>query len=509
MKRIGKMLFLTAACAALHGVAVAGSVASTDGNAIYREIFPNSATETDSHAEATQQGWYGSQHDNSFSDQRGQIFDRTVGSGSTSPTPNSNPVGVADGTDGRITWTPGARAGVYVYTMEFQFDSTRFITASFDSRNSGSGFDPDHPENDQMHIVMRVLTDTSHDWYVSDQFEYHTAGSDTWQHNEFAAANLTWRLYNTYFMNDPETLPREANPPQRGIALPEGTVTAFGVYNTKNQQGTNRYDDFTLELEPIEDCNENMIPDGDETAPEYDPLQVGAFADECQNAPFIGPHIGYDQTTNGINTFEFRGCGVNFSVYNIWARYRPAWSGQAFISISQQPTPMSVAVYDWCPSNGGVQIGCNAGNSSGVAFHVERGESYYIVFGGVGLQRGNFLATLLGPDALLNENDYDGNGVPDACDCRADVNGDGIVDLLDFLQARRRRGPCPTPFLAAAPTPTCSEDVDGDGFVDDEDLSLILNNLGPCPFLDPTPLRGETGSGKRADQAQPPQNARR
>ncbi len=54
--------------------------------------------------------------------------------------------------------------------------------------------------------------------------------------------------------------------------------------------------------------------------------------------------------------------------------------------------------------------------------------------------------------------------------CPADVNDDGMVDVLDLLEVLSAWGPCPD----------CGEDITGDGVVDVLDLLEVLSAWGPC-----------------------------
>ena len=56
-------------------------------------------------------------------------------------------------------------------------------------------------------------------------------------------------------------------------------------------------------------------------------------------------------------------------------------------------------------------------------------------------------------------------------DCPADLNGDGVVDVLDLLAVLAVWGPCPG----------CPEDINGDGVVNVLDLLEVLAAWGPCP----------------------------
>ncbi len=58
--------------------------------------------------------------------------------------------------------------------------------------------------------------------------------------------------------------------------------------------------------------------------------------------------------------------------------------------------------------------------------------------------------------------------------CPWDINDDGVVDLTDVLAVIENFGSCADPF-------NCPWDIDGDGFVGLADAVIVLTNLGPCP----------------------------
>ena len=64
--------------------------------------------------------------------------------------------------------------------------------------------------------------------------------------------------------------------------------------------------------------------------------------------------------------------------------------------------------------------------------------------------------------------DADGDGVPDECQCTADLDGDAIVNVNDVLIMIGQFG---------APG---SADLDGDGLVDADDLLMLLAAWGDC-----------------------------
>ena len=58
--------------------------------------------------------------------------------------------------------------------------------------------------------------------------------------------------------------------------------------------------------------------------------------------------------------------------------------------------------------------------------------------------------------------------------CTADLDGDGMVGVSDFLDLLGNWGPCP-------PMGDCPADFDGDGNVGVSDFLELLANWGPCP----------------------------
>jgi hypothetical protein len=66
--------------------------------------------------------------------------------------------------------------------------------------------------------------------------------------------------------------------------------------------------------------------------------------------------------------------------------------------------------------------------------------------------------------------DVNNNGIPDECECPADVNDDGAVNVGDMLLV-----------LAAWGLPGGPADLNLDGIVDVADLLIILSSWGDCP----------------------------
>ena len=65
--------------------------------------------------------------------------------------------------------------------------------------------------------------------------------------------------------------------------------------------------------------------------------------------------------------------------------------------------------------------------------------------------------------------DVNGNGIPDECECPADLNGDQVVDVNDVLLV-----------IAAFGQSNSAGDIDGNGEVDIVDILLAIEGWGTC-----------------------------
>jgi hypothetical protein len=68
--------------------------------------------------------------------------------------------------------------------------------------------------------------------------------------------------------------------------------------------------------------------------------------------------------------------------------------------------------------------------------------------------------------------DIDGNGVPDICECLADLNSDAVVNGGDISVLLGFWGQSGKGVLG---------DINGDGLVDAADLAILLSSWGKCP----------------------------
>ncbi len=89
-------------------------------------------------------------------------------------------------------------------------------------------------------------------------------------------------------------------------------------------------------------------------------------------------------------------------------------------------------------------------------------------------------ASSLGNDGFLGESETPDSADPMRVslggDCPADIDGDGMVGIGDFLLVLGRWGPCPAP----CPPTTCAADVDSDCQVGINDFLIVLGDWGLC-----------------------------
>ncbi len=69
--------------------------------------------------------------------------------------------------------------------------------------------------------------------------------------------------------------------------------------------------------------------------------------------------------------------------------------------------------------------------------------------------------------------DQNGNGIPDECEIPGDLDGDGVVGILDLLMLLAAWGPCDPPC-----PPACVGDLDANCTVNVIDLLILLSNWG-------------------------------
>ncbi|MHC4993332.1 MAG: hypothetical protein ACYTGC_20385, partial [Planctomycetota bacterium] len=220
------------------------------------------------------------------------------------------------------------------------------------------------------------------------------------------------------------------------------------------------------------DCNDNEIPDECETAPDFDPTPPVEAADSCEDAPFICTDYFYwSDNIGATNDLDGWFCGLTYGgFHDVFYKYRPATSGTAVVKVCDGTITPVISVHSDCPATADNVLACNdpVPLTCGVIFEAEAGETYYIRVAGVENTQGTFELQIKGPRCLINPTDRNENGIPDECECLADVN----------------EGLCPG----------CPEDINGDDIVDVQDLLEVYLNLGPCPFDGGKSVQGPLGT---------------
>jgi hypothetical protein len=69
--------------------------------------------------------------------------------------------------------------------------------------------------------------------------------------------------------------------------------------------------------------------------------------------------------------------------------------------------------------------------------------------------------------------DVNANGIPDTCECLADVDESGAVNAVDLAAVLGVWGTSGGKYPRA--------DIDGSGLVDAQDLAAVLGGWGSCP----------------------------
>jgi hypothetical protein len=221
------------------------------------------------------------------------------------------------------------------------------------------------------------------------------------------------------------------------------------------------------------DCDNNGILDHIQTAPENLPADAVA-QDDCGDAMLVGPGITYYGDTFGATNDGYEFCGLYFGVHDVWYRVRTKATGVAFVEMNGPPEMWVCSIFTGCPGTAINMVACNDPNPNGVTWWAERGQDYYVRIAAQGGITADYQFRFVGADPWLNLDDFDGNGVPDECECLYDVDGDNDVDEDDFAAVLAALGPCP-------PGP-CPADVDMDGDVDEYDAQIVWLAIGlACP----------------------------
>jgi hypothetical protein len=192
-------------------------------------------------------------------------------------------------------------------------------------------------------------------------------------------------------------------------------------------------------------------------------------------APNGTSEIAFDSTVaaDDAPTAPGGGCAGATILHDVWYRYEPTYGGITTFSLCDPSTSFDtrLEVWDDCPSQQGGTgnlLACNndgldaagCGNRSELSVNLACGRSYLVRVGG-------FSRPVAGGPGLLR---VTAGLIPCSETCRADLDGNGIVEGGDLGRL----------INAWGPSHTGPEDLDLDGKVDGADLAMLLTEWGPC-----------------------------
>ena len=230
------------------------------------------------------------------------------------------------------------------------------------------------------------------------------------------------------------------------------------------------------------DCNGNGVPDECESVPlHFDGVVIGnttGFEDIC----FVGPPehlyrgIGGQTVTYALERgYIFNDVGPDFNVYEADSGrvefnqidVLVSADGIHFTSVKSSEGPVARI-----PGDEGHQDDAFARSYDLDAAGRQR--AAFIRIDGVGDDPAGPIAGFdLDAIGIIHATsaDANGNGVPDACDCPGDLDGDGDVDDTDLAMLLHN-------YATEGPVTYTMGDINGDGHVDLADLALLLSNYG-------------------------------
>ncbi len=267
---------------------------------------------------------------------------------------------------------------------------------------------------------------------------------------------------NARFVDDPNTVDTGNGTP------PIVDMGAYEYWIGEDCNGNNIPDDVDILTGFSQDCNGNGIPD------ECDVIDTIYF-DSGQLIPFGG--LGNEQSYTIVQPAEAEGdVTLNFAAYtdldktteyvdvdlngmnlgSFWVNDGhdcPEIPDTAEIILTAEDWNLALSV-------GGGDATINMNPTSGVWANQCPEDSYVIVEVLYFISSGN---------------DVNGNGIPDECECPADLTGDDQVNINDIFAVLGLWGDCPDPC-----PPYCTGDLTEDCTVNIDDIFAILGQWGPC-----------------------------
>ncbi len=274
-------------------------------------------------------------------------------------------------------------------------------------------------------------------------------------------------------------------PPENGLTQFAGSIGTFSsdsrtVYLATSFPGNADYGylyalDISLDL----DCDSDGVLDiNDNCVCTFNPDQLDSdndgIGDVCD--PFILPDNCADALELCVGVTEGNTIGAtndgtsscnNFPTFNhdVWYTYSPSVDGMVTIDGSGSAFTFYISVHSGCPGTIANEITCDWDSVSGiwpkVTFNAGVGETYYIrVTGRAEVEMHSYMLTVTGPECA-----------PPPMPCLADMNDDGMVDVLDFFA-----------FIIAFSNADPAADLDGSGSLDVLDFfTFVALFAAGCP----------------------------
>ncbi|MCH7798075.1 MAG: PQQ-binding-like beta-propeller repeat protein [Planctomycetes bacterium] len=226
--------------------------------------------------------------------------------------------------------------------------------------------------------------------------------------------------------------------------------------------------DLDIDGDGVIDLDDNCVAEFNPDQADGDGDGIGdvcdSISDACTWAIDLCPGTitgsTVDQTNDGASSCN------DFPALNkdVWYAYTPQIDGTVTVDTCGSTISTIVSVHSGCPGTIANEIVCDNSACSFawgvVSFNAVAGQTYLIRLTGWSSSSGNYTLALTGPPC------DPGGSVP------GDIDGDGMVGILDFLAMLAAWGPCPDP-----PT-TCPADLDSDGTVGILDFLTLLGNWG-------------------------------
>jgi hypothetical protein len=225
--------------------------------------------------------------------------------------------------------------------------------------------------------------------------------------------------------------------------------------------------DLDIDGDGVVDINDNCVADFNPDQADGDGDGIGnacdSISDVCTWAIDLCPGT-ITGSTDGNTNDGISSCSP-FPHLNrdVWYAYTPAVNGTVTVDGCGANASYYLSVHTGCPGSVGNEIACDFDSCSilwpQVTFNATAGETYLIRVTGFGAAEIDFMLTLSGP----------------ACDpggtVTGDVDGDGVVGILDLLALLGDWGPCSAPC-----PPSCAADLDDDCTVGILDFLMLLAN---------------------------------